>query len=95
MQLSENEKSELLKMIDSDLFRKAMEIVAIEVSTNMASGLLAPEMAVQLSYEKGALKVPDILRRATRPGPSIARQHVPVKNSLIRPDSKSSTPSNQ
>lgn len=64
--LSESDKGDLLRLIDSDFFKRVMDSARNEVQTPI-NNVAAPEMALLLAYEKGVTDVPNILRGLTTP----------------------------
>lgn len=94
MALNDNEKADLLRMIDSDTFKKGMGEISKMIEVSMRSGMLAPEMAVALAYEKGVLDVPALLLRATTPA-TPGGNRPPLANRLDRTSTSQTSTENQ
>lgn len=81
MALNEDQQVELLRILDSDLFKKACE-EALDACSYDISLLLAPEAGIAMAQEKGMRVFLRVLRRLTAP---VRPAVTPIlKNQIIR-----------
>jgi len=83
--LDDNEKAELNRILDHDVFKKAVA-QATELMEISLGSYAAPEASLQLAYEKGARDFPKHLRELLKTG---AATKAPLQTRKLVPSLKS------
>lgn len=78
MQLNEDQQKELARILDSDTFRKAKEIVLL-MTDGKVDGLPLDEAAIKMSNEKGVRNAFRLLAQISQPIPPRAEMPAPTR----------------
>ena len=82
MNMSENEKAELLNFINSPLFKHACEAIAAKAASRTSFDRSAPDTGLLLALEKGVNDFPVLLRELTVPAGPEFLEGPPMPKSL-------------
>lgn len=87
--LSSSEKADLLRILDSDLFKKACVLAGYLAGPSMTSATDANILGIQLAFEKGVREAPEFLRELTTPDserPAPLRPKSLLRSPALKPE---------